>query len=63
MALLIATYDLTRDRLPRGVVSTAERLSSPVANALQALHSGLIGDYVTWIVVGLGLFALTFALS
>lgn len=63
MALLIATYDLTRDRIPRGVVSTAERLSSPVANALQALHSGLIGDYVTWIVVGLGLFALTFALS
>jgi multicomponent Na+:H+ antiporter subunit D len=36
---------------------------APVLDALQAVHSGLIGDYVTWLTVGLALFAIVFAVS
>jgi len=30
---------------------------------MQAIHSGLIGDYVTWLRVGIALFAVVFAVS
>jgi multicomponent Na+:H+ antiporter subunit D len=57
LALTIAALDLFRGRFGE-VVS---RLGRPVTIALQAVHSGIVGDYVAWLVVGLALFA--FALS
>lgn len=63
LALLIAAFELTRRRLPRRLIGGFDRLSAPVLGALQAVHSGLIGDYVTWVVVGLAFFALAFTLS
>jgi len=38
-------------------------ISRPLFAALDWLHSGLVGDYVAWIVAGLALFALAFALT
>ena len=56
-AIGFATVGLYRQRLP----AFTRRLLSPAARGLQALHSGAIGDYVTWFVVGAavlgGLFA------
>jgi hypothetical protein len=41
----------------------AGRVAEPTVTALKALHSGAVGDYVTWVTVGAaalgGLFAVT----
>lgn len=62
-ALLLAAASLFRRRLPSG----AERLSGGLTGALQRvldrLHSGLVGDYVTWLLVGLAAFTLAFAVE
>jgi multicomponent Na+:H+ antiporter subunit D len=57
LAVTIAALDLFRGR----VTQAATRLSHPISVSLQAVHSGIVGDYVAWLVVGLALFA--FALS
>ena len=61
LALAIAAFQLGRGSLPRGVADWWSAAAAPVANWLQDLHSGLVGDYVAWAVVGLGLFACAFA--
>jgi multicomponent Na+:H+ antiporter subunit D len=51
LAVLVALAALHRDRLPRG----PGRLVRPVVAAvtgLRALHSGHVGDYVAWLVLG-----------
>ena len=60
-AALFALALLRRRALhcPARAVARAERAGF---RALQALHSGLVGDYVTWMAVGLALFALASAL-
>jgi multicomponent Na+:H+ antiporter subunit D len=59
-AILLAATALHRERLTAAL--RAVRPTRPVFAALQTLHSGAIGDYVTWLVVGVtvlgGLFAL-----
>jgi multicomponent Na+:H+ antiporter subunit D len=57
LAMTIAALDLFRGRLGQAVT----KLSHPISVSLQAVHSGIVGDYVAWLVVGLALFA--FALS
>jgi multicomponent Na+:H+ antiporter subunit D len=57
LAVTIAALDLFRGRLSQTITG----LGKPVSMALQAVHSGIVGDYVAWLVVGLALFA--FALS
>ncbi|MGX7704888.1 complex I subunit 5 family protein [Methylobacterium sp. Gmos1] len=67
----LAPIDLTLGFLAlaltrRRAVSRAMRRLTGVERAgfrgLQALHSGLVGDYVTWMAVGLALFAVACAL-
>ena len=60
-ALLIAAHNLSRDKLPRLWLAASDRLINPLLLVIDRLHSGLIGDYVTWIIAGLALFALSFA--
>jgi multicomponent Na+:H+ antiporter subunit D len=52
LALAIAAFGLSRYGLP---------VVPAVSDALQGLHSGLIGDYIAWIMAGLALFAVMFA--
>jgi multicomponent Na+:H+ antiporter subunit D len=63
LALLVSGYDLGRAHLPdvlrRGIGASTD----PVFLALDRLHSGLVGDYVVWIMVGLAFFAGAFALA
>jgi multicomponent Na+:H+ antiporter subunit D len=59
-AIALALVALYRERLER--VLRALRATEPVFGVLRNLHSGAIGDYVTWLVVGMtilgGLFAI-----
>ena len=54
LALAIAAIDLFRGAAGQSLT----RVLSPISNALQALHSGIVGDYAAWLAVGLALFAL-----
>ena len=57
LAILIAGFDLSRNRLPGPLVRAVGATFRPLHSVLEAWHSGLVGDYVTWIVVGLALIA------
>ncbi len=57
LALAIAALNLFRERLPQPLTRSADLLTRPALKGIKALHSGLVGDYVTWIVVGLAVFA------
>jgi multicomponent Na+:H+ antiporter subunit D len=61
LSIAIAAGNLARRRLPRILVRTNDVLTGPVFRGLHVLHSGRVGDYVAWIVVGLALFAMAFA--
>ena len=63
LALVIAGFDLSRQHLLGPLVNASARVVDPLQNGLRILHSGLIGDYVMWIMVGLALFTIVFALA
>jgi multicomponent Na+:H+ antiporter subunit D len=50
-----AAFGLWRRRLPHAARATGARLLGPPVHVLRAAHSGIIGDYVMWIVVGTAL--------
>ncbi|BAU93676.1 NADH dehydrogenase [Methylorubrum populi] len=54
---------LLRRRALSGLARALARSERAAFGALQALHSGLVGDYVTWMAVGLALFALAAGFS
>ncbi len=54
LAVAIAALDLFRGRVTQMLTT----LSSPVSRLLQAVHSGIVGDYVAWLAVGLALFGI-----
>ncbi len=62
-ALLIAGYQLGHQRLPRPAVRALDLVGKAIAGPIETLHSGLVADYVTWLVMGLALFCATFALA
>ena len=63
LALAIAGWDLGRRHLPRPVRNGVGLVIRPLLTGLQGLHSGLISDEVTWILAGLALLSLAFALG
>ena len=63
LALILAAYALSQQHLP-GVLTRGVRRVLDVAGAgLDYLHSGAVGDYVAWLVVGLALFTAAFWLA
>lgn len=62
-AVAIAAFNLGRDKLPGALTSAAKALLSPLFAGLEALHSGLIGDYIAWVAVGLALFTAAFTIA
>jgi multicomponent Na+:H+ antiporter subunit D len=52
LAFGLAGVGLYRRRLPSAVVATAGRVAAPPLQVLRSLHSGVVGDYVTWVAVG-----------
>jgi multicomponent Na+:H+ antiporter subunit D len=61
-ALCIAGFSLGGAKLPKFATAATKALLQPVFAGLEALHSGVIGDYVAWVSVGLALFAAAFML-
>jgi multicomponent Na+:H+ antiporter subunit D len=51
-AVGLAFVGLYRRRLPRGVAVVARRTLAPPIHMLREVHSGVVGDYVTWVAVG-----------
>jgi multicomponent Na+:H+ antiporter subunit D len=52
LALGLAFVCLYRRRLPQAVSTAAARVLAPPIHVLRELHSGVVGDYVTWVAVG-----------
>jgi multicomponent Na+:H+ antiporter subunit D len=52
LAVGLAVVGLYRRRLPAAVALVARRTLEPPIHVLRDLHSGVVGDYVTWITVG-----------
>lgn len=63
LALGTAAFALFHDRLPDWLDRSVRTTQSVPTRALEALHSGLIGDYVTWLAAGLALMAAVLALA
>lgn len=63
LAVAIALYHLARSHIPRSATAALDRAFLPWVKILQRVHSGLIGDYVAWVVVGLAAFAIAFAFA
>jgi multicomponent Na+:H+ antiporter subunit D len=62
LAVGLAIYFLGRRQMPDWFRRGMDWVVQPVASFLNDIHSGLIVDYVTWVVVGLALFTIAFAL-
>lgn len=62
LALGLAVLELTWHKLPHRVSMGYDRLIGPVLSGLKVVHSGSVGDYVTWVVVGMAAMGVTFAL-
>ncbi|HUZ11232.1 MAG TPA: proton-conducting transporter membrane subunit [Caulobacteraceae bacterium] len=62
LSLSIAAFALWRERLPRLLTGVADRATRPLFGVLKTPHSGLVGDYVAWIGVGLAAFSIALAL-
>jgi multicomponent Na+:H+ antiporter subunit D len=62
LALGLALVGLYLRRLPRTVSAAAARTLAPPVRVLRELHSGVVGDYVTWVAVGTALFGGIWAL-
>ena len=58
LAVALAALEPGWHRLPRSAARGYDRIFGPALDAPGALHSGLVGDYVAWIAVGLALFLL-----
>jgi multicomponent Na+:H+ antiporter subunit D len=52
LAIGLAFVGLYRRRLPRAVSAVGARALVPPIRVLRDLHSGVVGDYVTWVAVG-----------
>ncbi len=62
-ALGLAALGLFRPGLPAWLRTWGEKVASRPIEALRTVHSGHVGDYVTWLTVGIAVFAVAFATS
>ena len=62
LAFGLAFLGLYRRRLPHGVSVVARRTLAPPVHVLRGFHSGVVGDYVTWVAVGTAVVGGAFAL-
>jgi multicomponent Na+:H+ antiporter subunit D len=63
LLVTIAAYELWRHRVPFPFRQFVDVGSKPLALGVAQLHTGLVGDYVTWIVIGLAILTLSLAIG
>jgi multicomponent Na+:H+ antiporter subunit D len=61
LAVAFAWLGLYRRRLPATLRRTAVRLGGPPLHRLNLLHDGVVGEYVTWVVLGAAALGALFA--
>lgn len=61
LAVAIAASELLRDWFPRRVVVLRDQALAPIFDGLRSFHTGIVGDYVVWLMLGLA--AMTVALA
>jgi multicomponent Na+:H+ antiporter subunit D len=61
LAIAIAASELLRDRFPRRVLVARDAVLSPIFYGVRSLHTGLVGDYVAWLMLGIAGFACVLA--
>jgi multicomponent Na+:H+ antiporter subunit D len=62
LAIAVAASELLRDRFPEPLLAARDRLLTPIFYAVRAIHTGLVGDYVLWLMLGIAGFACVLAL-
>jgi multicomponent Na+:H+ antiporter subunit D len=63
LALAVAAFGLWRGRLPFSLRRPVWRALGPPIGVVRAVHSGIVGDYVLWIVAGTGLIGAVWAFT
>ena len=63
VAVAIAAFELGRQHLPPWLGAAFEALRVPPTRVLQAMQSGLVTDYVTWLAVGLAVLSTAFVFA
>jgi multicomponent Na+:H+ antiporter subunit D len=58
IALVIAAFELNRDKVPKPLLHAADAPSVPVLLLINRMHTGRVGDYALWTFFGLVLFAI-----
>ncbi|SER10201.1 multisubunit sodium/proton antiporter, MrpD subunit [Faunimonas pinastri] len=61
LALLIAAFELFRDDIPKALTAAVQAIFGPIFLALDRIHSGHIGDYAAWMMIGLAGLGVAFA--
>ena len=62
-AIAIAAFELSRRHLPAWIVSAFEGIRVPPTRLLQAMQTGLVTDYITWLAVGLAVLSTAFVFA
>ncbi len=58
LTLVIAALSLFSDRLPGNFRRVSRRIVDGLLGPIRALHSGKVGDYVTWLTLGVAAFGI-----
>jgi multicomponent Na+:H+ antiporter subunit D len=61
LALAIAALNLFKANLPKVFTGASDSVTKPLFKGLEAIHSGRIGDYVAYIVLGMAAFSAALA--
>jgi multicomponent Na+:H+ antiporter subunit D len=63
LTVALAASELLRDRFPKGVLVARDAMLRPIFYGVRALHTGLVGDYVVWLMLGIAGFACALAFA
>jgi multicomponent Na+:H+ antiporter subunit D len=63
IALITMAFGLWRAQLPRRLRAAGARALEPPLEVLRGAHSGIVGDYVTWLVLGTAALGAVFVLA
>jgi multicomponent Na+:H+ antiporter subunit D len=63
LAIAIAASELLRDRFPRRFLIMRDAALAPIFYGLRTLHTGLVSDYVVWLMLGIAGFACVLAFA
>lgn len=58
-AVGLAWFQLFHHRLPRRLDDGIRQRLRPIASTLQAWHTGVVSDYVVWVLVGVAVLGLS----